>query len=148
MIYILRTTILLFIISITFVSGCSEMVGTKSEKTDQNSFAKIIQSEYESSGISEILRQNYTINWNVFNSSFSKDLGGAYHEFSINKNRVNNASKGSPLTLKLIAVENGNSYSFFILKFLEKGNVKTPGLSWKNFADFSGQVFLIDESDK
>lgn len=63
---ILRITVLL-IISLTLVSGCSEMVGTKSEKTDSESFVKMLQREYESSGISEILQKDYTVNWKVLN---------------------------------------------------------------------------------
>lgn len=143
----IQKTIVLLIISLTFVSGCSEMVGTKSENSEPESFIKTLQKEYESSDITEVLQKNYNIDWSVYNSSFSKVLGGTYHEFSVNSNRVDREFKGSPLTYKVLAVEGDDSYSFFVLKFLEKGNTKTPGLSWGGFADFTGQMFLLDESD-
>lgn len=135
----------LFLVSILML-GCKDQINSSKQSTEDETFTSMLQKEYVRSSISEITPPNSSIDWKDYQSSFSKELGGAYHEFEIEDRKIFEHKNRSPITYKLIATERNGTYTFYMLKFLEKGKNKTQKLSWDNFSNFSGQVHLINET--
>jgi hypothetical protein len=150
------TRLLLLIIGMgLFLFQCKETPIDGPQKNQDTSInAPSYSSNFDSEEFQNVIPYDFKVDWKKGEKGYSKELGSHYYEYPIiwtDEFNPDNLSERHPnkLTYKIVAKPNeGSPATFYLMKFLEEADSKTPNLQWSSLSEFSGRVYLFNKNDE